>query len=129
MLDIEDLRPILRAAWDAETCDPHDLPWHPDNPARGQCGVTAAVIQDLLGGDLVLGDVHVDGVKTGHHYWNRLPDGREIDLTSDQFRPDEVVTGGEVQPREPRTSGPRLRTQYELLSGRVRASDRVSLAM
>lgn len=122
MLDIDQLRPILRTAWGPDTCDPHDRPdWRPDNPARGQCGVTALVVQDLLGGDLVLGEVFVEQVKVGHHYWNRLPDGRDVDLTADQFHPGEVVTGGQLQRRPP---GPprRCREQYEILSRRVRAA-------
>ena len=116
------LRPILRAAWGPDTCDPHDLEdWTPDNLSRGQCGVTALVIQDLLGGDLMLGEVYVGESKVGHHYWNRLPDGSEVDLTADQFRPDEVVTSGQVQRRPP---GPprRCRDQYELLRRRVMAA-------
>jgi len=116
------LRPILRAAWGADTCDPHDLSdWHPGNPARGQCGVTALIIQDLLGGELILGEVLVGGTKAGHHYWNRLPDGREVDLTADQFAAQEVVVGGRVQQRRP---GPpaRCRRQYETLRQRVLAA-------
>lgn len=88
MLTIDVLRPVLRAAWGPDTCDPHDLPdWRPDNPARGQCGVTALVVHDLLGGDLILGEVLVDGAKVGHHYWNRLPDGSEADLTPSSSTP------------------------------------------
>jgi hypothetical protein len=121
-VDTELLRPILRDAWGLDTCDPVDLAdWGPDNPARGQCGVTALLVQDLLGGDLVLGEVLVDRVKVGVHYWNRLPDGRDVDLTGDQFRPDEVVTGGLVQRRSP-GAPTRCREQYELLRGRVLAA-------
>jgi hypothetical protein len=119
-MDIETLRPILRAAWGADTCDPHDLPdWHPGNPSRGQCGVTSLVVQDLLGGDLILGEVHTAGAKVGYHYWNRLPDGTEIDLTADQFHPGETVTGGQVQHRPPDAPIRRCRTQYDLLRHRV----------
>ncbi|MEV6636140.1 hypothetical protein AB0M54_35860 [Actinoplanes sp. NPDC051470] len=129
MHDIDSLRPILRAAWGADTCDPHDRPdWHPGNPARGQCGVTALVIQDLLGGDLILGEVYAGGVRTGYHYWNRLPGGREVDLTAGQFRPDEVVTGGAVQQRDPGAPVRRCRAEYELLSSRVLAHRRDSVA-
>ncbi|GLY03758.1 hypothetical protein [Actinoplanes sp. NBRC 101535] len=121
-IDLERLRPLLRAAWGADTCDPHDLAdWHPGNPARGQCNVTALVVQDLLGGDLILGEVLVDGVKVGHHFWNRLPDGRTADLTADQFHPYETVVGGAPLPRPP--AGPwRIRDQYETLSHRVLAA-------
>ena len=122
MIDLELLRPVLRAGWGRDTCDPHDLPdWRPDNPARGQCGVTALIVQELLGGDLILGEVFVGDAKVGHHYWNRLPDGRDVDLTADQFHPPEVIVGGEVQQRPP---GPprRCRRQYELLRQRVLAA-------
>jgi hypothetical protein len=119
MLSVEVLRPLLRAAWGADTCDPHDLErWWPGNPARGQCGVTALVVQDLLGGELILGAVHVEGAKVGHHYWNRLPDGTEVDFTADQFHADEVVAGGRLQHRPPEAPG-RCREQYELLRTRV----------
>jgi len=119
MLDLEVLRPILRASWGADTCDPHDLQdWRPDNPARGQCGVTALLVQDLLGGELILGEVHDHGAKTGCHYWNQLPDGQHLDLTADQFHPGEVVGGGRVQHRPP-DAPRRCREQYEILRQRV----------
>jgi len=99
-LTTEQLKPILRAAWGSDTCDPHDLEdWRPDNPARGQCGVTALV----------------------DHYWNRLPDGRDIDFTADQFDPAEVVSGGQVQHRPP-NAPVWCREQYELLRRRVLAA-------
>jgi hypothetical protein len=122
MIDLELLRPILRAGWGPDTCDPHDLQdWHQDNPARGQCGVTALILQDLLGGELVLGEVFVDDAKVGYHYWNRLPDGRDVDLTAEQFHPREVIVGGQVQQRPPGTPQ-RCRQQYETLRQRVLAA-------
>jgi 8-oxo-dGTP pyrophosphatase MutT (NUDIX family) len=119
MVDIELLRPLLRSAWGPDTCDPHDLAnWPPENPARDQCGTTALVVQDLLGGELILGEVHVDGVKIGHHYWNQLPDGTTVDLTAGQFLPGEIVVGGEIRHRPP-DAPRRCRGQYELLRYRV----------
>ena len=46
---------IIRSSWGADTCPPdaHNPVWDPANPARGQCGDTALVVHDLLGGDLV----------------------------------------------------------------------------
>jgi hypothetical protein len=44
------------------------------------CAAVATVVQVLMGGDIVTG--RVKGVQ---HYWNRLPDGKEVDLTSCQF--------------------------------------------
>jgi hypothetical protein len=83
--------------------------------------MTALVVQDILGGDRVIAEVHVDGAQIGRHYWNRLPDGSEVDLTADQFRPGEEVVGGQVVARPP--DAPRYhREQYELLRGRVLAA-------
>ncbi|HVK24270.1 MAG TPA: hypothetical protein VM677_23190 [Actinokineospora sp.] len=110
----------IRASWGADTCDPDDLAdWHPGNPARGQCGTTALVLHDLLGGELVLGEVHVYGERTGFHYWNRLG-GIDVDLTRDQFRPDETVTAGRSVER-PSGAPKRCREQYETLRDRVAA--------
>src|SRR5262245_34044165 len=119
MLDIELLRPLLLSAWGPDTCDPHDLAsWRPENPARGQCGTTALLVQDMLGGELILGQVPVDAVKIGHHYWNRLPDGTTVDLTAEQFLPGETVVGGEIS-RRPADAPRRCRGQYELLRHRM----------
>jgi len=122
MLTVELLRPVFRAGWGPDTCDPHDLmAWRPSNPSRGQCGTTALVLQDLLGGDLVLGQVHVDGRQVGYHWWNRLPDGTVVDLTAEQFLSGETVTGAEIRQRP--ADGPRrCQGQYALLRHRVRTA-------
>lgn len=125
MIDLEVLRPIVRAAWGADTCDPHeDQDWHPGNPARGQCGPTALVVNDLLGGELILGEVYAGDAPAGYHHWNRLPDGREVDLTADQFHEGEVVVGATAY-RRPAGPPRRCREQYELLSRRVSAALKV----
>ncbi|WP_433204168.1 YunG family protein [Dactylosporangium sp. CS-047395] len=113
------LLPLLLRSWGPETCDPSDLAdWHPGNPSRGQCGVTALVVREVLGGDLLLGRVTADGRPAGYHYWNRLPDGSELDLTRDQFRPGEVVTPGEVVV-PPEGPPKRCRGQHAILRHRV----------
>ena len=60
-------------------------------PARGQCGTTALVVQELLGGDLMVADVEYEGRVEGVHYWNVTPGGLELDLTRDQFSPAESL--------------------------------------
>ncbi|MGY1664757.1 YunG family protein [Geodermatophilus sp. SYSU D00696] len=99
----DDVVAAVRAAWCRETCDGSDLAdWSPQNPARGQCGATALVLHDLLGGDLLLAEVLLpDGSRQGVHWWNRLPDGREVDLTRGQFAPTEVVQEPRVVVRPP----------------------------
>ncbi len=118
MVSIALLRTALEAAWGPDTSYPDSGDqWRPENPSRNQCG-TALVVHDLLGGEIILGDVEVQGRKTGNHYWNRLPDGTELDFTADQFLPGEVTTNGRVVTRPPEAPR-RHRTQYELLRLRV----------
>lgn len=81
-ITIEELKEALRKSWSAETSsDPKK--WTPENPAWGQCAVTACIAQDYFGGNLIRAAVHEPGCSS--HYWNELSDGTEIDLTKDQF--------------------------------------------
>jgi hypothetical protein len=98
LAEIED---AVRAAWCRETCDDSDvLDWSPENPARGQCGATALTLHDLLGGHLLVAEVHYpDGTRQGHHWWNRLPGGIEVDLTREQFGKHEAVQPARVVER------------------------------
>ena len=111
----------LRASWDEATCDPVDLPWSPANPSRGQCGVTALVVHDHLGGELLVAEVRRgDGSLQGVHTWNRLPDGSELDLTREQFSSDEHVQAPRVVVR-PEGPPRRCGEQYARLAERVAA--------
>ncbi len=80
----------IRESWSAQTTGVPDE-WTPQNPARGQCDVSAFIFWELFGGNLVLAEVYVDGQQTEHHYWNRI-DGEDIDLTREQF-----VDGEEIR--------------------------------
>lgn len=73
------LRSELERVWDARTSTDPDG-WCPGNPARGQCTVAVLLVQDEFGGHILRG--LVGGLS---HFWNELPDGREVDLTRDQF--------------------------------------------
>ncbi|MES9511198.1 hypothetical protein ABWJ92_33190 [Streptomyces sp. NPDC000609] len=117
----DDIERAIRRGWGADTTTPAHRPdWTPDNPARDQCGVTALVVHDLLGGELVRGEVHVDGEQVDYHWWNRLGLGIEVDLTREQFGPEEIVVGGDVIERPAEIA--RLREEYELLRDRVVAA-------
>jgi hypothetical protein len=117
---LADIEGIIRSSWGADTCPPdaRNPVWDPANPARGQCGVTALVVQDLLGGDLVRGDVHVADERVDTHWWNLLPGGVEVDLTRDQFGPEEILTVGVALAR-PTAPMKRGREEYETLRRRV----------
>lgn len=119
-LTLADIERAVRSSWGEDTYPPDARsPWDPENPARGQCGVVAAVLNDILGGDLVRGEVHVDGERVDYHFWNRLPGGLEIDLTREQFSQAEFITEGVVITRPPNSDVKRLRTEYERLRRRV----------
>ncbi len=100
---LQDVETAIRSSWSLETCDPVDVnDWSPDNPSRGQCGVTALVLHDLLGGDLLTAEVlRPDGSRQGFHSWNRLAGGIEIDLTREQFDRTEIVQMPHVVARRP----------------------------
>lgn len=115
---IGELERALTQAWDAETCAPEDRAgWTTENPARGQCITTVVVIHDFLGGELVRGEVQVDGVRIDYHWWNRLSDGTEVDLTRGQFGPHEHIVGSQTFQRP--TGNHRVKEQYDRLRERV----------
>lgn len=115
---LTDIERAIRESWSLDTCASNVRPrWHAGNPARGQCGVTALVINDLLGGHLVRGEVHVNGQRTEFHWWNRFGENTDIDLTREQFTAEEVVTSGTVIPRQPQLK--HHAEEYALLRGRV----------
>lgn len=69
----------LLDAWSKDSSASPDR-WLPSRPSLGQCAVTALIVQERFGGELVR------VVNAGDsHYFNRLPDGSEVDLTRDQF--------------------------------------------
>lgn len=74
-LDVEKLGAQLRQCWSRES----SRQWLPDTPARGQCNVTALVIHDHLGGEILK-----TPVGDQWHFYNRI-DGQVYDLTAEQF--------------------------------------------
>jgi hypothetical protein len=106
---------IVSPLWSADTSA--DESWTIDNPELGQCAVTALVVQDALGGVLLRSTVN--GVS---HYWNRITDGTEVDLTRAQFA--EPVTFGDIVEREREyvLSFPITASRYRLLKDNVNSS-------
>jgi hypothetical protein len=96
-LTLEAVEAAVRRSWSIESCDPTDAPtWTASNPAQGQCAVTALVVRDLIGGQLLEAEVLFrNGTRQGFHYWNRLA-GIDVDLTREQFTSDEVVQAPQV---------------------------------
>ena len=107
---LDGLTQAVRQAWSRETsADPKG--WSPQNPAWGQCAVTALVIQDYFGGTLLRGEVGQIS-----HYWNVLPSGKELDLTRSQFGVDASVACVEPRTRDYVTSYAETETRYQRLA-------------
>lgn len=114
----------LYQSWDAETsADP--VNWGENSPAWGQCAVTALVVQDYMGGELLRGslekvpDPKIAAMRS--HYWNRLPSGREVDLTERQFHPSQkaYITPGEPRTQEYLLSNVSTARRYARLKAKV----------
>ena len=112
---VSDLEAALAEAWSRETSsDPTS--WTHENPAWGQCAVTALLVQDYLGGTLRRGQVG-----SISHYWNVLPSGEEIDLTRHQFPADVEIENIESRTREYVLSYPESAQRYQTLEQIVRS--------
>ncbi len=73
--DLNEFRGALCRSWSVKTSPL----WLAENPARGQCNVTALVFNDRFGGDILktpLGDEW--------HFYNRVA-GTTYDMTGEQF--------------------------------------------
>ncbi|MBD3922936.1 hypothetical protein H8B09_29785 [Paenibacillus sp. PR3] len=75
ILDKKALLEILLDSWSLRSSSK----WTLNNPARGQCGVTALVIHDLIGGRIV--KTHIG---EGWHFYNDI-DNQRYDFTESQF--------------------------------------------
>ncbi|MBH0779944.1 YunG family protein [Nocardia bovistercoris] len=119
---LEALHQAIRAAWSADTSAASD--WTHSNPAKGQCAVTACVVHDHLGGDILNSVAALPSGETVSHYFNII-DGETVDLTTEQF-PEHTrfsepapKTKGFGSTRDYCLSYERTRQRYELLRRRV----------
>lgn len=89
------IREALEKAWCKETsCSPEE--WSEQNPAWGQCAVSALVVRDFEGGSIRRGIVTLPNGTEMSHYWNNMM-GVDVDLTWRQFPIG--TTLGEVETR------------------------------
>ena len=114
---LQETEAAIRAAWGRETSDDPDE-WSEANPARGQCAVTALLVRELLGGEILVANVLRDGRRVERHAWNRLPSGLTLDLTREQFVNGERF--GTPRAEEP-TLTHRNPERFATLRARVRA--------
>ena len=97
----------LRQSWSIET----GTPWRTDNPACGQCGVTALVAHDEFGGEILKTDVN-----GAWHFYNFI-DGCRIDFTVSQFQT--PIAYADIQSNRDEALSDTSLEQYNLLGTRV----------
>ncbi|WP_440446506.1 YunG family protein [Nocardia amamiensis] len=119
---LESLTSALRKSWSADTSSSPD--WTENNRAKGQCAVTACVVQDYFGGDILNTVATLPSSETVSHYFN-VVDGETIDLTREQFPKGTKFTRPAAKPgrysstREYCLSYESTRLRYEKLRSRV----------
>lgn len=96
------LQPLREALEEVFACDTAYGDCRPDHPSAGHCFLASMMVQDLLGGVIVQGEVN-----RIPHYWVRV-NGIDVDITGDQFDKPKVQAkkgalyrGGAVFARKP----------------------------
>lgn len=101
---------LIKGAWSKETAHPTSQPkWTKDNPALGQCAVTALLVQDEMGGDI--GEIMVGRTR---HFFNII-DGKIVDLTSSQFDDNVRLDYSNIGLRDRKMLQRSVQDRYELL--------------
>lgn len=101
---------ILKKAWSKETSYWPEK-WNPKKPSIGQCAVTALLLQNYAGGKILQTKIP----NYGTHLWNKLPNGKEIDLTRNQFPKRIKIPKGKVISRSTLLKVKSLRKRYNTL--------------
>lgn len=109
---------LLSEIWSADTCAPRMRDeWSPENKTRGQCSITAFLMQDLYGGK-VFGVPLKDG---NFHCFNAVGDC-VFDLTSEQFGNVKLdYNNCPEQSRDTHFAKDEKRQRYELLKEQLSA--------
>ena len=124
-IDRHILQEAIRSSWQRETSsDPEQ--WSCHNPAWGQCAVTALVLQDYFGGQIVWAEAVLPGGERISHYFNQGESVDEVfDWTLQQFPAGTNIPVGRAKAKEyPTTrdyvlSYASTRLRYSLLKAEV----------
>ncbi|MBW8381954.1 MAG: hypothetical protein K0M69_05465 [Youngiibacter sp.] len=109
------LKKAIKRSWGIDTAYKDDVPkWSADNPAVGQCAVTALIIHEYFGGQIYSGESQ-DGVV---HYWNKVH-GFKIDLTRSQFKETKIFSNIIIWKPEDLLQTGNVRERYEILRSRI----------
>lgn len=110
----------LTSAWGKDTCHPAYINrWTEQNPAAGQCLVTALAVQDEYGGD-----IYDCKVGRSRHFYNVI-NGNTVDLTFNQFPEGSEIKDARKRDRKQLLANKELRQRYELLKSRMEDKSKV----
>lgn len=123
MMKISELEDAIRKSWSKETSS-DTVNWSDDNSAWGQCAVTALIVNDYLGGEIVWAEAKLPDGKGISHYFNHIEE-KEVDLTRRQFPEGTVISSGVEKKKQYAStrdyilSFPATQQRYEVLKERV----------
>ncbi len=91
-MDLNTLEKALLKSWSKETsyCPAE---WSELNPSFGQCAITALIVNDYFGGDIVWAEAVLPNGQKISHFFNMIK-GKEVDLTRSQFPEGTIVPKG-----------------------------------
>ncbi|MDM5193119.1 hypothetical protein QUG02_09075 [Bacillus hominis] len=106
-INIKQIYEALRKSWSIETSSK----WTSENPAKGQCGVTALIVQGLYGGK-------IKKTKVGEawHFYNCIDELR-YDFTKTQF--DEELNYMDMKSSREEAFADTNEKQYDILKGKI----------
>ena len=98
-LTLKRLEKAIRNSWGRDTCY-YKFIWDDKNQpeSAGHCRVVALIVNDYFGGEILFS--HVVGNPKYTHYWNRLPNKKEVDFTKDQFSKNLKLTSPKMVSRK-----------------------------
>ncbi|OIO19278.1 MAG: hypothetical protein COY69_01465 [Candidatus Magasanikbacteria bacterium CG_4_10_14_0_8_um_filter_32_14] len=118
-MNLIELEKVLKKSWSKETSYCPDE-WSESNSSLGQCAITALVVNDYFGGEIVWADALLPNGQKISHYFN-LIDGKVVDLTRSQFPEGTIIPDGVekkkdfVSTREFMLSSDNTKIRYESL--------------
>lgn len=115
MKKYQDFINALQISWGKDTAYRKDAEnWTPQNPALGQCAITALLFNELYGGKIYSG-VSDTGIV---HYWNRKY-GIKYDFTKQQFKDNLRFKNVKRWSRDELLATGNVSERYKLLKSRV----------
>lgn len=122
---LETLEKVLRNIWARETSSDAQN-WNSTNPAWGQCAVTALLVNDYFGGEIVWAEAKLPDGRSVSHYFNKINE-KEVDLTRCQFPEGTCILQGVEKKKEYastreyvlRAPGSTTKERYEILKQKI----------